>query len=262
MIDTHAHLDFPDFDADREGVAARAIEAGIHTIINIATDFESCDRVLALANRFSNMYAVLGVHPHDAKSWEGTKSAERLKKLADNPKVVAIGEIGLDYYRDHSPRDIQKQAFIDQIAVAKDLKLPIVIHNREAFGDIFDVVLREDAYMVGGVFHCFSGTVIEAMKTIELGFHISVNGILTYKNATMIEVGRETRLDRILLETDCPFLTPHPHRGTRNEPAYVSLVADRLAELRTISNDEVSRQTDANARLLFRLPTIPLVARR
>lgn len=262
MIDTHAHLDFPDFDADREEVARRATEAGIHTIINIATDFVSCGRVLALADRFPNMYAVLGVHPHDAKSWEGAKSAERLKQLAAHPKVVAIGEIGLDYYRDHSPRDIQRRAFVDQIAVAKELKLPIVIHNREAFGDIFDVVLREDAYMVGGVFHCFSGTVTEAMKTIELGFHISVNGILTYKNATMVDVGRETRLDRILLETDCPFLAPHPHRGSRNEPSYVSLVADRLAELRGVSKDEISRQTDANARQLFGLPSVASVVRR
>lgn len=261
MIDTHAHLDFPEFDADRDDVVRRANEAGIHTIINIATDFESCERVLGLADQYTNMYAVLGVHPHDAKSWRGDKSAQQLKQLAAHPKVVAIGEIGLDYYRDHSPRDLQKIAFIEQIAVAKELRLPIVIHNREAYGDIFDVVLREDAYMVGGVFHCFSGTVIEAMKTIELGFHISVNGILTYKNATMADVGREIRLDRILLETDCPFLTPHPHRGKRNEPSYVSFVADKLAELRGISKDEVSRQTDANARQLFCIPTPAAVVR-
>lgn len=259
MIDTHAHLDFPDFNSDRDEVVRRAHDAGIHTIINIATDFESCERVLRLADRYPNMYAALGVHPHDAKSWQGEKSALILRKLATHPKVVAIGEIGLDYYRDNSPRDIQKQAFIDQIAVAKELKLPIVIHNREAFGDIFDVVLREDAYMVGGVFHCFSGTAIEAVKTIELGFHISVNGILTYKNATMSDVGREVRMDRLLLETDCPFLTPHLHRGTRNEPAYVGLVAERLAELREVSKEEISRLTDANARLLFRIPALASV---
>ncbi len=268
MIDTHAHLDFPDFDADRDDVVKRAHDAGIHTIINIATDFASCERVLALADRYPNMYAALGVHPHDAKDWQGTKSAERLKSLAAHPKVVAIGEIGLDYFRDHSPRDAQKRAFVDQIAVAKELKLPIVIHNRDAFPDIFDIVLREDAYMVGGVFHCFSGTVMEAMKTLELGFHISVNGILTYKNATMIDVGREIRLDRILLETDCPFLAPHPYRGKRNEPSYVLLVAERLAEVRmragsagaSPSPEEISRQTDANARQLFSLPVATKVA--
>lgn len=260
MIDTHAHLDFEDFDSDRDDVVTRAHDAGIHTIINIATDFESCERVLALSDRYPNMYAVLGVHPHDAKAWQGEKSAQRLKQLASHKKVVAIGEIGLDYFRDHSPRDLQKKAFIEQIAVARELKLPIVIHNRDAFGDIFDVVLREDAYMVGGVFHCFSGTVIEAEMTIELGFHVSVNGILTYKNATMAEVGRGVRLDRILLETDCPFLAPHPHRGKRNEPAYVSLVADRLAELRGISKSEISRQTDANAAQLFRIPAAPQMA--
>jgi TatD DNase family protein len=260
MIDTHAHLDFPDFNDDRDAVVAHALDAGIHTIINIATDFASCERVLKLADHYPNMYAVLGVHPHDAKTWQGDKSAQRLKQLASHHKVVAIGEIGLDYFRDHSPRDLQKKAFIEQIAVARELKLPIVIHNRDAFGDIFDVVLREDAYMVGGVFHCFSGTVVEAEKTIELGFHISVNGILTYKNATMAEVGKSVRLDRILLETDCPFLAPHPHRGKRNEPAYVSLVADRLAELRGINKSEISQQTDANAAQLFRIPVAPKAA--
>lgn len=253
MIDTHAHLDFPDFDADRDDVVKRAHDAGIHTIINIATDFDSCERVLRLADKYDNMYAALGIHPHDAKSWQGTSSADRLKLLAAHPKVVAIGEIGLDYYRDHSPRDLQKRAFIDQIAVARELKLPIVIHNRDAFGDIFDLVLREEAFMVGGVFHCFSGTVVEALKTVELGFHISVNGILTYKNATMAEVAKETRLDRILLETDCPFLTPHPHRGKRNEPSYVSIIAEKLAELRGMSKEAFSRETDANASRLFNL---------
>jgi TatD DNase family protein len=260
MIDTHAHLDFRDFDSDREEVIKRAHKSGVHTIINIATDLQSCERVLKLADAYANMYAVLGVHPHDAKTWQGDKSAQKLRQMAAHPKVVAIGEIGLDYFRDHSPRDLQRAAFIEQIAVAKDLRLPIVIHNRDAFGDIFDVVLREDAYMVGGVFHCFSGTPVEAGKTIELGFHISVNGILTYKNSTMAEVGRTARLDRILLETDCPFLTPHPHRGKRNEPGHVSLVADKLVELRGISKEEVSRQTDANARQLFRLPIASAVA--
>jgi len=261
MIDTHAHLDFSDFDEDRDDVVRRAHDIGVHTIINIATDFDSCERVLGLAERYPNMYAVLGVHPHDAKAWEGDKSAEHLKRLAAHPKVVAIGEIGLDYYRDHSPRDVQKRAFIEQIAVARDLKLPIVIHNRDAFGDIFDVVLREDAYMVGGVFHCFSGSVIEAHKTIELGFHISVNGILTYKNATMAAVGQACRLDRILLETDCPFLTPHPHRGQRNEPVHVSLVADKLAGLRGVEKKDISQQTDANAMQLFGLPVASAVVR-
>lgn len=254
MIDTHAHLDFKDFDTDRDEVVRRAHEAGIHTIINIATDFESCERVLRLADHFPNMYAVLGVHPHDAKIWQGEKSAERLRRLASHKKTVAIGEIGLDYFRDLSPREQQRRAFIEQIAVARDLKLPIVIHNRDAFGDIFDVVLKEDAYMVGGVFHCFSGTVMEAQKTIDLGFHISVNGILTYKNSTMAEVGRAVRLDRILLETDCPFLAPHPHRGKRNEPAFVAQIAERLAELRGVGREDVSRQTDANAAMLFRIP--------
>lgn len=253
MIDTHAHLDFPDFDQDRDAVVDRAREAGIHTIINIATDFDSCDRVLKLAEAYPNMYAVLGIHPHDAKTWNGETSAARLKKLASHPKVVAIGEIGLDYYRDHSPRDAQKRALIGQIGVARELKLPIVIHNRDAFQDIFDVLLDEEAFDLGGVFHCFSGTVEEAQRTIDLGFYISVNGILTYKNATMAEVGAKVRADRVLLETDCPFLTPHPHRGKRNEPANVALSAQKLAELRAVTLDEISRTTDENAARLFRI---------
>jgi TatD DNase family protein len=253
MIDTHAHLDFPDFDSDRDAVVSRAHEAGIHTIINIATDFDSCERVLKLADQYPNMYAVLGVHPHDAKIWEGESSSARLEKLASHPKVVAIGEIGLDYYRDHSPRDAQKRALIGQIAVARELKLPIVIHNRDAFEDIFEILLDEEAFDLGGVFHCFSGTVEEAQRTIDLGYYISVNGILTYKNATMAVVGQKVRADRVLLETDCPFLTPHPHRGKRNEPAHVALVAQKLAELRVSSLEEISRATDENAARLFRI---------
>ncbi|GAB4314300.1 MAG: hypothetical protein Kow0074_01210 [Candidatus Zixiibacteriota bacterium] len=256
MIETHAHLDFPDFDHDRDAAIGRAADAGIHTIINIGTDFESSEKVIELAESHPRLFAAVGIHPHDAKSWDGDKSSERLKSLARHPKVVAIGEIGLDYYRDHSPRDKQRVAFVEQIAVARELNLPIVIHNREAFGDIFEVLLMEKAYDVGGVLHCFSEGVSEAVKSVDLGFYISVNGILTYKNATMAEVGKAVRLDRILLETDCPFLTPHPHRGTRNEPAYVSLVGQKLAELRGTSVDEISAITDENANRLFRLPPL------
>jgi TatD DNase family protein len=254
MTDSHAHLDFPDFDQDREAVINRAHAAGVRTIINIATDFESCQRVLALAENNQHMYAVVGVHPHDAKLWEGAHSAQRLKALASHPKVVGIGEIGLDYYRDHSPRDRQKAAFIDQIAVARDLGLPIVIHNRSAFDEIFAVLLAHRAFEVGGVMHCFSEGAGEAQKTIDLGFHLSVNGIITFKDSRMAAVAQAVRLDRVLLETDCPFLAPHPHRGRRNESAYISAIADKLAELRGCSVAEISEVTDANVTRLFRLP--------
>lgn len=256
MIETHAHLDFPDFDSDRADVFERAFQAGVHTIINIGTDFPSCDRVLEIAERFPNAYAVLGIHPHDASSWEGEKSAARLESLARHPKVVGIGEIGLDYYRDRSPRDRQRSAFVDQIGVARKLGLPIVIHNRDAFPDIFDVLVETEAWRVGGVMHCFSENAEAAQRTIDLGFHLSVNGILTYKNSTMADVGRTVRLDRILLETDCPFLTPVPHRGKRNEPAHVPLVAAKLAELRGCTVAEIERVTDENANRLFRLAVI------
>jgi TatD DNase family protein len=254
MIETHAHLDFPDFNGDREAAIQRAHDAGVHTIINIGTDFESCERILALAEQHDRLYAVLGIHPHDAKSWDGDRSAERLKRLADHPKVVGIGEIGLDYFRNHSPRDQQKAVFIEQVAIARELNLPIVIHNRDAFDDLFTILLRERGYEVGGVMHCFSEGVEEASKTIDLGFHLSVNGILTYKNSSMAAVGQSSRLDRLLLETDCPFLTPHPHRGKRNEPSYIPLVAERLAQLRECPVGEVIAATDDNAARLFRLP--------
>ncbi len=256
MIETHAHLDFPQFDDDREAAIQRAAEAGIHTIINIGTDWDSCNRIVELAEAHPRLFAAVGIHPHDAKTWEGDKSSERLKKLAEHPKVVAIGEIGLDYYRNNSPRDKQRVALVEQIAVAIELNLPIVIHNRDAFDDIFEVLLMERAYDVGGVLHCFSEGVAEAEKSIDLGFHLSVNGILTYKKATMAEVGKSVRLDRLLLETDCPFLAPHPHRGKRNEPAYVAFVGEKLAELRGTPIDEIADVTDENANRLFRLPRL------
>jgi TatD DNase family protein len=256
VIETHAHLDFPEFDADREDVIARARDVGVHKIVNIATDFDSCDRVIELAEAHQRLYAVVGIHPHDAKSWDGDSSAERLRRLAAHPKAVAIGEIGLDYYRDYSPRDRQKAAFVDQIAIAREMKLPIVIHNRDAFNDVFDVLLETGAFEVGGVFHCFSESPERAQQTIDLGFHISVNGILTYKNSSMAAVGETARLDRLLLETDCPFLAPHPHRGKRNEPAYIPLIAGHLAQLRGCSIEEIDQVTDANATRLFRLPPV------
>jgi TatD DNase family protein len=254
VIETHAHLDFPDFDGDREAAIERAQDAGVHTIINIGTDFDSWERILSLAEDHERLFAVLGIHPHDAKSWDGDRSAARLRRLAAHPKVVGIGEIGLDYFRDHSPRRQQNAVFIEQIAIARELRLPIVIHNRDAFDDLFATLLHEKAYEVGGVMHCFSEGIEQAVKTIDLGFHLSVNGILTYKNSGMAAVGRASRLDRLLLETDCPFLTPHPHRGKRNEPSYIPFVAERLAELRGCPVTEVITATDANAVRLFRLP--------
>jgi len=253
MTDSHAHLDFPDYDKDREAAIDRARTVGIHTIINIATDFDSCQRVIALAEKNPGMYAVVGIHPHEARHWEGERSALRLRELASHPKVVGIGEIGLDYYRDHSPRDRQKAAFIDQIAIARELGLPVVIHNRSAFDDIFALLLEHRAFEVGGVMHCFSEGVEEAQKTIDLGFHLSVNGIITFKDSRMATVAQSVRLDRVLLETDCPFLAPHPHRGRRNEPAYIALVAEKMSELRGMPVAEVSAATDSNVARLFRL---------
>jgi len=253
MIDTHAHLDFDQFDDDREAVIGIAHNEGVELIINIGTDFPSSEKSIALAEKYPGIYATVGMHPHDAKTWNSTPDAARLEKLAAHPRVIAIGEIGLDYYRNYSPHGDQKRAFADQIAVARNLHLPIVVHNREAFEDVFKMLLEGGAHDVGGVMHCFAGTVDQAWQTIDYGFYISVGGRLTYKNSRDVPVAAAVPLDKILLETDCPFLTPVPFRGKRNHPALVKYVQAKLAEIKHITEDEVNRVTTTAAQTLFGL---------
>ena len=253
MIDTHAHLDFEQFDQDREAVIDIAHNEGVEIIINIGTDFPSSEMSITLAEKHSGIYAVVGTHPHDAKTWNSKTDPARLEKLAAHPRVVAVGEIGLDFYRNYSPHADQKRAFADQIAVAHNLHLPIVVHNREAFDDVFDMLLDCGAHEVGGVMHCFAGTVDQAWQTVDYGFAISVGGRLTYKNSRDTPVVEALPLDRILLETDCPFLTPVPFRGKRNHPALVKYVRARVAELKGLDETEVDMVTTAAARKLFGL---------
>lgn len=255
LIDTHAHLDSPKFDGDRAQVIARARQAGIARIINVGADLPSSHQAAALAHDYPDIYASVGVHPHDAKSMDNQVLAE-IAALADKAKVVAIGEIGLDYHYDFSPRPAQRQAFSQQLALARQLHLPIIVHDREAHADTL-AMLREWAAGIAapaGVLHCFSGDVQMAQAVIELGLYLGVDGPVTYKNARQtIEVVRHVPLERLLIETDCPYLTPHPYRGKRNEPAYVRHVAERIAELRDEPLEWVADVTTKNARRLFGL---------
>ena len=254
LIDSHCHLDFPQFDADRDEVLARAVEAGVTALINPGADLESSRRAVALAEQYENVYAAVGVHPHDASTLDDPALAE-LRQLAAHPKVVAIGEIGLDYYRDLSPRPQQRAAFDAQLALAADLNLPVIVHQREAAMDVL-AALRAwaSAGHPGCVLHAFSGDEAVAGEAVALGFFVGLGGPLTFTNARRLaEIVPRLPLDRLLVETDAPYLAPHPYRGRRNEPAYVVLVAQRLAELRGLPLETVTRQVTENTRRAFRL---------
>ena len=251
MIDSHCHIDFRDFDRDREEVIVQATEFGVDRLINIGADIESTRRSFALANQYENIYCTVGIHPHDSKTLKESFISE-MAQMAEHRKVIGIGEIGLDYYRDLSPRDIQKKAFIRQLDLAVELDLPVVIHVREAMDDAVQIVGKYVGKTTG-VFHCFPGTVEQARQVIDMGFLVSVNGVMTYKNSKMAAIGAEIDLEKILIETDCPYLTPVPHRGKRNVPAYVKFVCAKLAELKGMDVSEVDKITTRNAEKLFRL---------
>jgi TatD DNase family protein len=251
MIDTHCHLDFPEYNRDREEVIVQAAEHGVDRLINIGVDAKTSRVSFSLANSYENIFCTVGVHPHDSKTLT-PQFLDEMATMAENRKVVGIGEIGLDYYRDLSPRPLQKEAFISQLDSAVSLNLPVVIHVREAMDDAIDIVKKYSG-RIRGTFHCFPGTPEQARQVIDLGFHISVNGVLTYKNAKMARVAAEVDLERILIETDAPFLTPVPHRGKRNVPAYVKIVCAKLAEVRGIDMAEVDKITTRNAEKLFGL---------
>jgi TatD DNase family protein len=258
LVDTHAHLDFSKFDGDRPAVLSRAWAAGVVAIVTIGVDLPSSEQAVALAEAHDGVYATVGMHPHDAKALDGNVLA-RFRELGCHEKVVAVGEIGLDFYRDLSPREVQRRAFQAQLAWAAQLGKPVVIHDRDAHDEIMEVLAiwageQRGSPLEGrlGVLHTFSGDRAMAERAVELGFYLSVAGPVTYPNAGQLrEVVRAVPLDRLLVETDCPFLAPHPHRGKRNEPAYVRLVAERVAALKDRPLDEVAEATTANARRLF-----------
>jgi len=255
LIDTHAHLDSPKFDNDREEVIARAQEAGIDTIVNIGFNRETIPTTMALAEKYPFIYAAVGWHPTDAIDMKLEEDLAWIESLCAHPKVVAIGEIGLDYYWDTSPKEIQHTVFREQIRLARQLNKPIVIHNRDAHEDIVKLLREERASEVGGIMHCFSGSWEMAKLCLDMNFYISFGGPVTFKNARVPkEVMEKVPLDRILIETDAPYLTPHPHRGQRNESAYVRLVAETAAEIKGLKLEEIAKITSENARNCLCLP--------
>lgn len=256
LIDSHAHINDRRFAADREEVLARARGAGLAGIVNVGFDLPSSAECLELADKYPFLYAAVGVHPHDAGEVP-PDYLDRLRELARHPKVVALGEMGLDYYRDLSPRETQRKVFREQLALARELNLPVIIHDRDAHTDVLDILRRDGLGPRGGVMHCFSGDWEVARECLDLGLYISLAGPVTYPNAQKVrEVAARVPLERLLVETDCPYLPPQPWRGKRNEPAYVRCVAEEIARLRGISFAEVALASARNCQHLFGLPGI------
>ena len=252
MIDSHCHLDFDAFDRTRDEEVAEARRQGVHTIVNIGVDLESSRRSVALAEKYDSVYATVGVHPHDAKTLDDHTLAE-LRRLAGHPKVVAIGEIGLDFYRDLSPRHVQKQVFRRLMELAVELGKPIVIHTRSAFNETVEIVDDYVDSLPGGVFHCFPGDLNDARRVFDLGFAVGIGGVVTFPNARLARVVTEIPLDRVVLETDAPYLAPEPYRGKTNRPAYVRYVRDKIAGLHKVAPEQVDAVTDRTCRKLYRL---------
>jgi len=247
LIDTHTHMNASQFDEDRDEAIGRAVDAGVKRIVNIGFDRETIPTCLALAEKYDFIYAAIGWHPVDAIDMQ-EGDLEWIESLTKHEKVVAIGEIGLDYYWDKSPKEVQDRVFREQIRLAKKLKLPIIIHNRDAHHDVVQTLREENAAEVGGIMHCYSGSWETAKQCLDMNFYISFGGPISYKNARQPkEVLAQVPLDRLLIETDAPYLTPHPFRGKRNETSYVRYVAEAAAEIRGISVEELERVTGENA---------------
>ncbi|HEJ6784616.1 TPA: TatD family hydrolase [Staphylococcus aureus] len=254
LIDTHVHLNDEQYDDDLSEVIKRAREAGVDRMFVVGFNKSTIERAMKLIDEYDFLYGIIGWHPVDAIDFT-EEHLEWIESLAQHPKVIGIGEMGLDYHWDKSPADVQKEVFRKQIALAKRLKLPIIIHNREATQDCIDILLEEHAEEVGGIMHSFSGSPeIADIVTNKLNFYISLGGPVTFKNAKQPkEVAKHVSMERLLVETDAPYLSPHPYRGKRNEPARVTLVAEQIAELKGLSYEEVCEQTTKNAEKLFNL---------
>lgn len=258
LIDSHAHIDLPEFNKDRDQVLERAREQGVRAVINIGLDAASGGRALAMVKKYDDVFLAVGFHPHEASKM-GEGGLESLADLSRDLRVVAIGEIGLDFYRNLSPRETQVEAFKKQLDLASELNLPVVVHSRQAHKEVYDIL---SAWAKAnpdnnrrGVIHCFSGDIDLARRYIELGFYISLAGSVTYPSAReLVEVAGEVPLDRLLLETDCPFLAPQACRGKRNEPAYMVHTAGKVAEARRAPLEAVAEAAASNTIELFRLP--------
>lgn len=252
LIDTHAHIDMEDFEADFSQMLARATENGVKKIIIPAVEPSTFERVIKTAEKSPDLYAATGVHPEDARNFDENALA-LMEEMVKHPKVVAVGEIGLDYYWDKSYNDVQKRFFEAQIEFAKKHNKPVIVHDREAHGDSLEILKKTKAAQVGVIMHCFSGSPEFALECVKEGFYIALGGVVTFKNAKkMKEVAKIVPLEKLLVETDSPYLTPVPFRGKRNEPAYVKYAAEEIANLRGMSFEELAQATTENAMRIFR----------
>ncbi len=253
LFDTHAHLHFPEFDADRAEMMTRARQAGVTRMLTIGTEVPTSRAAIALAQTQPDVWAAVGVHPHDAAEADEAVLAE-IERLAGTPRVAAVGEIGLDFFRNLSPRDVQERVFRHLIGVARRVRKPVLVHCRDAHAEVLAILAEERAGEVGGIMHCFSGDVAIARRCLDLGLLVSLAGPVTYPNARALpDVARFVPADRLVVETDAPFLPPQGYRGKRNEPAYLALTAARVAELRGEPLDEFARRASDNARRLLRI---------
>ncbi len=253
LIDSHAHLEMPEFKKDLEAVIQRAKESGVEYIFTVGTEKRDWKKALEIANSHTSIYAILGVHPHNAKEIDD-ETYPMLKELCRGGKVRALGEIGLDFFRNLSPRDIQLKRFQEQIGLAKELGFPIVVHDREAHQETLEIMKSGKAEECGGIIHCFSGNYKMAKVCIDMGFYISIPGSITFKSAEGFrEIVKKIPLESLLVETDAPFLTPEPFRGKRNEPSYVRYTAQKVAEIKKVSLEKVAEVTTKNALRVYKL---------
>jgi TatD DNase family protein len=253
IFDTHAHYDDSKFDEDRNELLEELHQNGVDYILNASASLESLEVNIALAEKYDFIYIALGIHPEYADKMN-EDILDKIRLLSKNKKVVAIGEIGLDYYYGDPPRDIQRVWFERQIELAKELSLPIIIHDRDSHEDTVKIIKKTNANEVGGIFHCFSGSTEMAMDMLDYNFHISIGGVVTFKNAKkVVEVVKAVPLDKLLIETDCPYLAPEPFRGKRNNSGYLTYIIDKIAEIKGVSAKEVADITFSNAKKLFRI---------
>lgn len=253
IFDSHAHYDDDAFNEDREEVLTGLAQKGVTNVVNVAASLETVKTTLKIAQEYSQVYAAVGVHPNETEPLNEENFAW-LQQQCRQPKVVAVGEIGLDYYWDEPSRDIQKKWFVRQLSMAKEEKLPVIIHSRDAAQDTLDIMKQEHAEDIGGVIHCFSYSVEIAREYLNMGFYIGIGGVLTFKNAKKTkEVAEYVPLDHIVLETDCPYLTPVPFRGKRNDSGYLQYVVEELAAIKKVSTEEIIRTTENNTFKLYQI---------
>ncbi len=253
IFDTHAHYDDEQFNEDRDKLLSSMPAWGVSAIVNVSASLDSCWKVVEMAHRYPFMYAAVGVHPDEVGALN-EKSFGLMRELFEDDKVVAVGEIGLDYHWDTEPREVQKKWFIRQLELAGELRLPVNIHSRDASEDTFQIV-KEHGKRLKGIIHCFSGSKELALEYVKLGFHIGVGGVVTFKNGRKLkQVVEEIPLESIVLETDCPYLAPEPYRGRRNHSAYLKYVAEEIAALKGLTAEEVIKKTEETARSIYLIP--------